>query len=113
MIKRTYEDYLRDIIDSIDDLASFTKDLNFEAFTKDKKTSNAVIRSIEVIGEASKKIPPSIKNKHPPIPWKKMSGMRDKMVHEYFGVDLEIVWKTVREDIPPLKPLIQEVLDSL
>jgi len=59
---------------------------------------NAVMRSIEVIGEAAKKNFKAIKNKHPSIPWKKMTGMRDKMIHEYFGIDIEILWKTMKED---------------
>ena len=82
--------------------------MTFEDFAKDRKTINAVIRSFEVIGEAAKKIPKSIRDKHPSIPWKKMVGMRDKMIHEYFGVDIEIIWKTIKEDIPSLKPLIQK-----
>ena len=113
MKKRDYRDYLQDIIDSIDDIESFTENMSFEDFGKDRKTINAVIRSVEVIGEATKKIPRSIRNKHPSIPWKKMAGIRDKMIHEYFGVDIEILWKTIKEDIPSLKPLIQDVLKSL
>ncbi|MCP8313124.1 MAG: DUF86 domain-containing protein [archaeon] len=113
MRKRDYRDYLQDILDSINDIESFTENMNFEDFAKDRKTINAVIRSIEVIGEATKKIPKSIKDRHPSIPWKKMAGMRDKMIHEYFGVDIRILWETIKEDIPPIKPLIQELLKSI
>ncbi len=113
MRKRDYRDYLKDIIDSIKDIESFIKNMSFEDFAKDRKTINAVIRSIEVIGEATKKIPKSIKDRYPSIPWKRMAGMRDKMIHGYFGVDVEILWKTIKEDVPPLKPLILEVLKSL
>jgi uncharacterized protein with HEPN domain len=112
MRKRDYRDYLKDISDSIEDIESFTKDLTFNDFLKDKKTQNAVIRSIEVIGEATKKLPRSLRSKYPSIPWKKMTGMRNKMIHEYFGIDLEILWKTIKEDIPSLKPLIKAVLES-
>lgn len=87
--------------------------MSFEDFARDKKTINAVIRSLEVIGEATKNIPKSIRDKHPSIPWRKMAGMRDKMIHEYFGVDVKILWKTIKKDIPPLKPLIKSVLESL
>lgn len=87
--------------------------MTFEYFTKDRKTTNAVIRSIEVIGEATKKIPQFIRNKYPSIPWKKMAGMRDKMIHEYFGIDIEILWKVVNDEIPPLKPLVRDVLKNL
>jgi len=108
MRKRDYKYYLK--IDSINDIESFT--MTFEDFAKDKKTVNAVIRSIEVIGEAAKNIPKVIRDKYPTIPWKKMAGMRDKMIHEYFGVDIKILWKTIKKDIPPLKPLIQKVLEN-
>jgi len=113
MRKRDYRDYLKDIIDSINDIESFTENMTFEDFAKDKKTINAVIRSIEVIGEATKNIPKTIRDKYPTIPWKKMTGIRDKMIHEYFGVDTKILWKTIKKDIPPLKSLVQKVLENL
>jgi len=113
MRKRDYFDYLKDILDSIDDIESFIGSMSFEEFKKDKKTINAVVRSIEVIGEATKNIPRTLKDKHKEIPWKRMAGMRDKLIHEYFGVDVEILWKTVKEDIPPLKKLLQEILKQL
>ena len=90
--KKDYRDYLQDILDSINDSEEFVKGMSFDDFLKDKKSVNAVIRSIEVIGGAAKKIPPSLKNKFYDVPWKKMAGMRDKLIHEYFGVDLEIIW---------------------
>ena len=74
---------------------------------------NAVIRSVEVIGEATKHIPASLRNKYPAIPWKEMAGMRDKVIHFYFGVDLETVWLVVKERIPALKPVLQELLQDL
>ena len=109
MKRRDYRDYLQDILDSIKDIESFIENMDFEDFSKDKKTINAVIRSIEVIGEAAKNIPKPIRDKYPQVPWKKMAGMRDKMIHEYFGVDIEILWKTVKEDIPSLKPLMKKI----
>jgi uncharacterized protein with HEPN domain len=107
--KRDYRDYINDILESIADIESFIEGMTFEDFLRDKKTQNAVIRSIEVIGEAAKKIPKSIRDKYPSIPWKKMTGMRDKVIHEYFGVDLKILWKTIKEDIPSIKPLIEQL----
>ncbi len=109
MVERDYRDYLQDIIDSINDIGNFIEGMTFDDFKKDRKTSNAVIRSIEVIGEATKKIPDSVRDKNPSIPWKNMAGMRDKMIHEYFGVDLEILWKTATEDVPPIKSSIKEL----
>lgn len=113
MKRRDYTDYLQDILDSITDIESFIESMDSGNFAKDKKTINAVIRSIEVIGEATKNIPKSIRDQCPSVPWKKMTGMRDKMIHEYFGVDIEILWKTVKEDIPSLKPLMEELLKKM
>lgn len=110
MKKRVYGDYIQDILDSINDLENFTQNITFEEFIEDKKTINAVTRSTEIIGEAAKKIPKSIKDKYPAIPWKKMTGMRDKLIHEYFGIDTEILWKVAKDELPPLKPLIQKIL---
>ncbi len=82
-------------------------------FIKDKKTINAVIRSIDVAGEAAKSIPHSMRDRYSDIPWKKMAGMRNKLIHEYFGVDLEIIWETIKKELPLLKPLILKVLEEL
>jgi uncharacterized protein with HEPN domain len=71
------------------------------------------VRSIEVIGEASKKLPASITAKYPAVPWKKMAGMRDKLIHEYFGIDLEILWKVAKEDIKSIRPAIRQILKEL
>lgn len=113
MKKRFYIDYLQDILDSIEEIDAFTSGYNFESFSIDKKTINAVIRSIEVIGEAAKKIPIQIREKHPQIPWKKMAGMRDKLIHEYFGIDLEILWKVSKSELPPLKHQFEQILSEL
>ena len=110
MIKREYHDYLQDIINSIGEIERFIEGYDFNQFFKDRKTVNAVIRSLEVIGEASKKIPVDVREKYPLIPWKKMGGMRDKLIHEYSGVDEEIVWKVATEEIPPLKSQIEKIL---
>ncbi len=112
-MKRSYYDYVKDILDSINDVEEFTTGMNFEDFQKDKKTINAVIRSLEIIGEAAKKIPVSLRRKYPQVPWKLMAGMRDKLIHEYHGVDLEIIWTVVREELPKLRPHIRNVLENL
>jgi len=109
---REIADYLQDILDSINDIADFIAGMSPEAFTKDKKTINAVLRSIEVMGEASRNIPEETRQQYPQVPWRKMSGMRDKLIHEYHGVDIDTVWQTLHEDIPPLKDMIQEVIDK-
>lgn len=113
MKKRDYRDYIKDILISTDEINSFIEGMDFNDFAKDKKTINAVVRSIEVIGEAAKNIPAALRHKYPDIPWKKMSGMRDKLIHEYFGVDIEILWKTAKEDLPALAYSIQKTLKDL
>lgn len=110
---REYKDYLVDIIDAIEKADSFIKGMNFEAFEKDAKTMFAVIRAFEVMGEAVKKIPYNLRNRHKNIPWKEMAGMRDKLIHEYFGIKPRVVWKTITQDLPKIKPQLQTILNDL
>lgn len=109
---REIADYLQDILDSIHEIRDFTEGMSFDGFAGDKKTINAVLRSIEVMGEASRKIPEETRQQYPQVPWRKMSGMRDKLIHEYHGVDIDTVWQTLQEDIPPLKDMIQEIIEK-
>ena len=88
---REIDDYLADILSSINEVEEFLQGMNYDNFATDKKTVNAVIRSLEVIGEATKHIPASFRNKHPDIPWSRMAGMRDVLIHDYMGVDLKTV----------------------
>lgn len=110
---RDIRDYLDDILESVEDIHSFTKGLNFDDFVAEKKTIKAVIRSLEIIGEAAKKIPPDIRASYPQIPWKEITGMRDKLIHEYFGVDLEIVWETSQKDLKELYITVTKIRASL
>jgi uncharacterized protein with HEPN domain len=110
---RDYFDYFEDMRNSIQEIDGFIENISYAEFIEDKKTVNAVIRSLEVIGEAAKRIPDEIRIKYPNIPWKRMTGMRDKLIHEYSGVDLEIVWTVIKEELPQLKPMIKEVISSL
>jgi len=113
MVKRVYTDYIQDILDSIEDIENFIQEMSFDDFKDDRKTINAVVRSIEIIGEASKKIPKRLRDSRPEIPWKKMAGMRDKLTHAYFGIDLEIIWKVASEEIRQIKPGILKIQNSL
>jgi len=84
--------------------------MTWDEFSQDQKTIYAVVRAFEIIGEASKKVPLSVRKRHPKVPWKQMAGMRDKLIHEYFGVNFEVLWKTTQEDIPLVQQLIALVL---
>jgi uncharacterized protein with HEPN domain len=102
-------DYLNDIIIAITDIEEFTHGMSYELFAGDKKTINAVIRSLEVLGEATKHVPTSFRKKYPNIPWSKMAGMRDVLIHDYMGVDLMTVWKVSQERLPELKLLFERL----
>jgi uncharacterized protein with HEPN domain len=109
-MKEEFLDYVEDIIEAMNDAQTFVKNLDFDSFVKDKKTVYALNRALGIIGEATKQIPAQIRDRYPEIPWKKMAGMRDKVIHEYFGVDLKRVWSTVDKDIPRLRPMFEQIL---
>jgi len=111
--KRVYLDYFKDMIEYSEKAERLIKGIEFEDFQKDEQKILAVIRALEVIGEAAKHVPNSLRNRYPTIPWRKISGMRDKMIHEYFGVDHEVVWKTVRENLPTLRKSLLEIIEKL
>jgi uncharacterized protein with HEPN domain len=108
-MKRNIRVYANDIYNHMQKALNYVGDMDFEAFSKDDKTSYAVVRCLEIIGEAAKNIPDSVRGKYPEIPWRQMAGMRDKVIHEYFGVQLKIVWRVVKEDIPELIEKIKEM----
>jgi uncharacterized protein with HEPN domain len=101
--------YIEHILLCIKKIEEYTKELDRNSFAENELIQDAVIRNIEIIGEATKKISSDLKSQYREIPWKEMSGMRDKLVHDYFGVDVDVVWRTVQEDIPLLKSLIQGI----
>ena len=109
---REYKLYLKDILSAIESIEAFIEDMNFEDFQNDDKTISAVIRKFEIIGEASKKIPDTIKKQSQSIPWKEMAGMRDKLIHSYFGVNYGLVWKTIKGRLPDIKISITQILEN-
>jgi len=101
--------YLEHILLSIKKIKEYTKDLSKADFDSNELVQDAVLRNIEIIGEATKKISQELKSKYKEIPWREMSGMRDKLVHDYMGIDVEVVWKTITDDIPLIETLINKI----
>ena len=109
---REFLDYVADIQEAAQNISHFIAGMTWTQFAQDQKTIYAVVRAFEIIGEAAKKVPPSVRKRHAKVPWKQMAGMRDKLIHEYFGVNYQVLWKTAQEDIPPVQPLIAKVLEE-
>ncbi len=100
--------YIGHIVDAISAIEEYILDMNYDDFSKDRKTQDAVLRKLEVVGEASKRLSDELTKSLPEIPWKDIVGMRNKLIHDYFGVDLEEVWKTIKEDVSVLKSALEK-----
>jgi len=112
-MKRDYILFIADIKDCIDKIFEFIGEMDFNEFVGDDKTSSAVVRKLEIIGEATKNIPKTITERYKELPWSYMAKMRDKIIHFYFGVDYGIVWEAVKERLPEIKPQIERILNDL
>ena len=105
---RDRQDYLSDMLEAADKVSSFVQGMTREMFLDDDRTQYAVVRGLEVIGEAAKKVPDAIRQFYPLIPWRQVAGMRDKLVHDYFGVNAQVVWKTAIEDVPAIAATLRD-----
>jgi uncharacterized protein with HEPN domain len=110
--ERTYKMYLEDILNSINRILEYTHDFSFVEFKKDYKTVDAVIRNFEIIGEASKNLPETIKEKYSEIPWIEMYVLRNRISHEYFGIDYEIIWDIISNYLPENQIQIEKIIDN-
>jgi uncharacterized protein with HEPN domain len=110
---RDYRIYLEDILDATRKIRAYTNGLSQTAFLQDDKTFDAVVRNLEIIGEAAKNVPENIRTDAPAVEWKKIAGLRDILIHEYFGIDGDIVWDIVQHKLPSLETAVKQLLADL
>jgi uncharacterized protein with HEPN domain len=100
------------MLEAIGRIEEFVQGIDLATFVADRRTSDAIVRNLEIIGEAARYVPDEVASRYPGVPWKKAREMRNVLAHAYFGVDLPTVWKTIQEDLPPLKAQLREVLQA-
>ena len=109
MSKRDYKLYIEDIIESIGKIKKYVNNMSFDKFSKDTKTQDAVIRNFEIIGEATRQLSKDVKDKYPEVEWKSMLDFRNVIIHEYFGVNLKIIWDIILSELPPLEEKLKNI----
>ncbi len=109
---RNYRLYIKDIVVAMESIEEFIAGMDLASFRADDKTASAVMRKLEIIGEAVKQVPDEVRQRYSHVPWKEMAGMRDKLIHFYFGVDYSLVWRAITERVPEVKEELQAILEE-
>ena len=110
MSERSYRMFAEDILEAMDKIERYISSLTYEVFAQNEVIVDAVVRNLEIIGEASGNIPEDVKGRHTHIPWKRMIGLRNLIIHRYFRVDLDIIWEIISKNLPETRPMIIEML---
>jgi len=109
MSNRPIDLLLSDILESIDRVSQYIEGLSYDAFSNDQKSIDAVVRNLEIIGEAANRLPDEFKEKHPEVEWHKVIGLRNRIIHDYFGIDLKIIWQIIHADLPALRQTLSKI----
>ena len=112
MSKRDWKLFVEDILESLDLIEEYVEDMEFENFKEDRKTVDAVVRNLEIIGEAARYIPDAVKEKFAEVDWKGVVGLRNRIAHEYFGLSLSVIWRIIKEEFKPLKEQMRKILEE-
>ena len=110
-MNKDHKVYLHHMLDAIATIEDYTRNLTQGRFSKVKLVQDGVIRNLEIIGEAAKQVPPRVRSRYPHVHWRDIAGMRDVLIHNYLGVDLDVVWEVVHHDLPELKRNLKKILD--